>query len=342
MGEPPPTPAVHPGITLATCRPGRRATKIHHGAESTYSHSTPYDAGHDFGFKAVATPDLRRLHDVLRWLAGQPTRFVVAGHPAPWAQGVWTYRRSQPRPDEPASLLDLPSRVVMVDFEGAGRFDPADPGSAAEALRDRLGWGQAGFIWRASASAGIKPGVRLHLWAIANRPISTSCMKRWAESLDLDGLDLAVYTPAQPRYTADPIFDGLEDPIRHRLEMWPGPALDVDPWVEAEQAFELAERLDATRRQRQQEQARQQRAQAPESSRVRGWLEDRADELAQVGRGARHLEIKRHATWAAHRVAEGALRRDEALELLDWAVEGFGTPERHKRTIRDCFRAVGV
>lgn len=254
------------------------------------------------------------------------------------------YRRSHPRPDAPASLLDLPSRVVMVDYDAPDElFDPADPRSAAEAVADKLGWSKAGFIWKVSASAGIKPGVRLHLWALANRPVTNAVIKRWAVGLGLEAVDTAVYTPAQPRYTADPIFDGLSDPVRYRMEMSPGPVLDVDPWVEAEAAFELAERLDAFRREQQRQAARQRRQANPdEKSRWLRYLEDRADELAEVERGGRHEAVKRHATWAAHRVAEGIIDRADALYLLEEAVAGFGDPRRHTRTIHDCFKAVGV
>jgi hypothetical protein len=72
------------------------------------------------------------------------------------------------------------------------------------------------FHFQFSASMGIKPGIRIHLWYWLDRPISDDEAKGWLVGAE-PKVDLSLYTPIQPHFTAAPIFEPPEaDPVRVR------------------------------------------------------------------------------------------------------------------------------
>jgi len=70
-----------------------------------------------------------------------------------------------------------------------------------------------------SSSMGIKKDkVRLHLWYWLSRPCSDVEMKGWLQD---SPVDLALFNPVQPHFTANPIFlDGAIDPFPDRSGMY--------------------------------------------------------------------------------------------------------------------------
>ena len=70
-----------------------------------------------------------------------------------------------------------------------------------------------------SSNMGIKQGkVRLHLWFWLSRPCSDQEMKGWLQD---SPVDLALFNPVQPHFTANPVFlDGAVDPFPDRSGMY--------------------------------------------------------------------------------------------------------------------------
>jgi len=68
----------------------------------------------------------------------------------------------------------------------------------------------------ASASFGIKPGIRMRMFFWADQPCSNYDLKRLLHG-NKAGVDLALFDPIQPIYTAAPIFHGMEDPVKKRI-----------------------------------------------------------------------------------------------------------------------------
>ena len=108
----------------------------------------------------------------------------------------------------------------MVDADGvpepAGLSMALDPEACAEHVLGLLPepFHDASCVWQASASAGIRPGCRLHLWFRLSRPVTSGQAKAWLRG---SPVDRTIYTPVQPHYTADPVFlDGVYDPVRRR------------------------------------------------------------------------------------------------------------------------------
>lgn len=72
--------------------------------------------------------------------------------------------------------------------------------------------------------------IRLHLWFWLDRPITDTDAKRWALSISADytPIDISLYQPVQPHYTAAPIFEnGIEDPLDQRSGLLEGRTEEV-------------------------------------------------------------------------------------------------------------------
>lgn len=75
------------------------------------------------------------------------------------------------------------------------------------------------FVAKASGSAGIKPGIRVHLYmlssiAVSNgqlKWLSTKINKQSKETLGMELLDTSVYDKVHLMYTADPVFEDPKD-----------------------------------------------------------------------------------------------------------------------------------
>jgi hypothetical protein len=74
----------------------------------------------------------------------------------------------------------------------------------------------------ASASYSIKPDIRMRVFFWADRPVSNYELKTWLKA-DAPGaaIDLTLFNPIQPIYTAAPIFVGITDPVKQRI-LWYG------------------------------------------------------------------------------------------------------------------------
>lgn len=108
---------------------------------------------------------------------------------------------------------DVPHHWLMLDVD-----DETWAGESLEA--GMLDWvaqnlpecfHEASFVWQLSSSAGIKPGLRTHLWFwLANAADSLSLRewgKAWNEHKGRKVIDTSIYSSVQAHYTADPILD---------------------------------------------------------------------------------------------------------------------------------------
>jgi hypothetical protein len=73
-----------------------------------------------------------------------------------------------------------------------------------------------------SSGAGIKPGLRAHLFFTLDRPLVGAELKRLLGAVP--GLDVSTLGAVQPHYVAAPIFAGVDDPCLERVAVLPGVA----------------------------------------------------------------------------------------------------------------------
>ena len=125
------------------------------------------------------------------------------------------------------------SRILHMDIDG---IDPPTRGMSIEEqgkwcvgllheLDPEIFPLDAGFIAKASGSAGIKKGIRLHMYVQADKAVSNAQMKWLAYQLnrkckeehDFELLDTSVYDKVHLMYTAEPIFENPDlDPLKDK------------------------------------------------------------------------------------------------------------------------------
>ena len=186
-----------------------------------------YDSGWRYDAHTRHMDGLEHLRTALDTLIRQPDRCVVRGALAAGetASGI---RRLTHRDDETGdepTLTDVPRRWLAIDAEGLPRpvsVKPDDLLACADIVLERLpdAFSQAAGIVQASGGHGIKPDIRLRLWYWCDRAVTGPELKRWLAGKSVDP---SVFNPAQPIYTAAPVFEGGgADHISHRLADWPG------------------------------------------------------------------------------------------------------------------------
>ena len=136
-----------------------------------------------------------------------------------------------PNPARPGHMIvgpfvEVPRRLVMIDLEPdtcPAWVDPTDPVLVGGYLRRQLppALQMARCCVQLSSGAGIKRGLRAHLWFALSRPLTGAELSRWLGKVA--GLDNSTFRPVQPHYCAAPVFDGgADDPCHERLAILPG------------------------------------------------------------------------------------------------------------------------
>jgi len=213
--------------------------------------STDYGRAYMVQGRQHAINDLVDLYDLLEALEGDPHQCIIRGKPI--ASGAWV-RRTYREESEPG-FLSQELDWLCLDIDGAQLPDEADMhmpwmwvGRYLPAPLQR-----AGCILQWSSSAGVKEGLRAHFWFLLDRPVCDKSLKAWVKSLG--GFDTGLYQPVQPHYTARPLFDGIDDPLRQRLFMRQGPRAQLPDevcgqleWDKREDARIQAERNAQTSR----------------------------------------------------------------------------------------------
>ena len=211
-----------PGDLTILCARGRRLTKL----------ITP--AGHHRirrgdvvrGRRGPARRRRGRRGAAAAELVGTPAPASSAPRSAPLARWGEIRRRVRDRDGIAARFAEVPRSWVMIDLEPASApawVDPVDPVLIGGWLRRQLPapFRSARCVVQLSSGAGVKPGLRAHLWFLA-RPADA---RGRADALAgaVPGSTRVTFRTVQIHYTASPIFDGVDDPcIGGRIAVLPG------------------------------------------------------------------------------------------------------------------------
>lgn len=207
------------GMTLLHA-PGRRLAKL-----VTDTEVLAYDSVFRFDLHAVVVSNLDRLHALLAEMLHRPSWCIVRGaiqDPAR-TNRVRRLLHFDPKTGDVPTLESVRRSWLAIDLDHVARPEAVLAADLAGCARLGIATLPAAFhgvrcIAQASASHGIKPGVRLRLWYWLDRPASTEELKAW-----LPRTDTAIFVANQPIYSAAPVFEtGLRDHLPNRLLMIPG------------------------------------------------------------------------------------------------------------------------
>lgn len=182
----------------------------------------------------IASPvdDLAGLYWLLAGLQARYDSAIIRGAPADpgRVQRVRRLLHSDPETAEAPTIIEMPRRWLALDIDGLpapGGIDLRDLQGCAQLALAALpeAFHGAACVVQATASHGLKPGLRLRLWCWLSRPLSGIEARAWLRGYPVDN---CIFGAAQPIYTAAPLFTGGTDPLTARLAFVPGLG-QIDP-----------------------------------------------------------------------------------------------------------------
>jgi len=217
-------------LTVLRARGRRLAKRLHPDG-----HVDGYDSAKHLDGFTVPVPDLPALLVLLKRLLARPDCCVIRGEllAGERAESIRRLLHVDGNTGDQPTIRDVPRRWLALDIEGV-LLPPAVPpsdlaGCAAAALATFPTTLQgAACIVQASASHGVKPDIRLRVWAWLDRPLWGHELKQWLRDTPADA---SVFGAVQPIYTAAPVLaPGMVDLLPSRLLALPGrPLVHVPP-----------------------------------------------------------------------------------------------------------------
>lgn len=176
-------------------------------------------------FATASADSLAELFELLEHLRHDPQLCVIRGKLKPDVeQPCRRLVHDDKTSGDRATLDEVPCGFVLFDFDSVACPESihftSEPERAALYLRAQLptAFHGAGCVWRATSSAGVKPGIRLHLWFLLSTPLGQAQLVEWTKALPQGiKIDRSVFRPTQPHFTADPQFRGVSDPMSCRI-----------------------------------------------------------------------------------------------------------------------------
>lgn len=197
--------------------------------------SENYGFAKTFSCQSILVENFDDLCELLDVLATEPRRCIIRGEPIPGRDLNNIYRRKNPKGDEPACFKEVPRRWMFLDCDLKDAELKTDYSTQEGCLnvvnlalsKLPMECRTAGCWWQLSASAGFKPGIRCHLVFSLDRALNDQELTRWGEYANEQAgkiiVDTAVFRTVQPNYTANPVFDGVVDPVALRIGRIAGP-----------------------------------------------------------------------------------------------------------------------
>ena len=213
-------------LTVLTTLGGRAATKtLCRGADGTVI-KAPAAMCRLFDFRREPIEDISDLACVLEQLAADPCSFVIRGEPCPGIDLRRPVRRLKYADgDSPPTFRSSVhgERWICCDFDKVPRIAGVDPIHDPESALSTLTWllpaefHGVSFWGQFSSSAGLDGWrtMSAHLWFMLSDPVTDDDLNAWAANADIP-IDRRLFNAVQPHYTAAPILQDIEDPIRRR------------------------------------------------------------------------------------------------------------------------------
>lgn len=203
---------------------------------------------YEFACEQVEVDGLESLAKLLDKLRPRYRTMVIRGTPLPGTDLSCIGRRIRTTKLGGPTMRGVPRRWVMIDIDLKDRseWDYSTPEACEKVAKSALArlpleLRVAGCYWQLSSSAGMKPGLRAHLWFWLDRPCDDLFLLRYAASVnDREAkpiIDDSLFNPVQPHYIADPIFQGPPDPVVQRSGIIEGPPAELPKMLTRENAW---------------------------------------------------------------------------------------------------------
>ena len=205
----------------------------------------PYDNVTRWWMRPSTATDNEAMSRKLRLFSSRPELMIVAGAPIAGLDLSRPQLRRSNNPDASTNTLTNELRSWMaLDFDDVTVPEPMGDANqlpqAAEFIRDNLlppEFRGKEIIVTATSSTGLKGlGVaRMRLFCLIDHEHELERLRQWAKAAQISGVsvDPAVLLPAQPIYTARPVFKNMDDPVPPQFHAFvlPGPFGDLVPLV---------------------------------------------------------------------------------------------------------------
>jgi hypothetical protein len=206
-------------MTVLRSHSGVLTKRIHRTAAGW--HIVPFSAGTWFAARNCTLRGFGDLASVLDRLSGEAAVCAVRGRLLPYVDRTRCRRLSDRAQHGAAVTFEaVPRRWIALDIDGVPEPPcltfAAEPEAAIEHVLGQMPpeFAEASCWWQATGSAGIKPGIRCRLWFWLSRPVSDAESKGWLKGYPID---LSLFSPVTPHYTAGPILaPGVRDPMIRR------------------------------------------------------------------------------------------------------------------------------
>jgi hypothetical protein len=229
-------------VTVLTSADGRRYRKIV-DLKDPANIVEPDTIGMRFDVETVRVQNVQDFCSLISKLQERPDQLVIRGGLISGdlsAKGV--YRRSRDRGSgttgdrEPATFHDVLRSWLAIDIDDLpvdDGFDRLDPEACLNRALEVLPEEFAGVscVLQFTGSHMIKPGLRLRLWFLLDKALSSDQAKRWLMPCPVDK---SIYRTVQPHFTAAPAFTpGSDDPVPRRTMVLHGSheRVCVPAWV---------------------------------------------------------------------------------------------------------------
>ncbi|WP_322893488.1 MULTISPECIES: virulence-associated E family protein [unclassified Yoonia] len=223
-------------LTVLTSTDGASATKTFTFNQDTQDvEKQSYGRGYTFAVDQTVISSIHDLNTCLIEMQDLKESFLIRGEPKPGIDMRKSRRLLHPcsKNGDPATFDSAARRWFCVDFDGIEQPDFVDvvddPDGAVEYLMTFLPdeFQDVTCVWQFSSSQGMKPGqISCHLFFYSENPLSDDDLDRWSSNLNAGHgckvVDPAVYRAVQPLYVAAPIFNGMSDPLPHRVGLRQG------------------------------------------------------------------------------------------------------------------------
>jgi hypothetical protein len=213
-------------LTVLTSRQAKLATKRIVASWNGPPTIEDYPRGSTwFAFDEWRIGNFDEMAAALAALQARAYSYVVRGRIIDGTNRRHALRRARARKDQPATLEAAARHWIAIDFDSIPCPAHLDPARDVDAVVEHVAallpmdFHEVSCFWSFTSGQGFKPGLRLRLWYWANRPVGDRELKLW---LGDSPIDRSLYAPAQPTYSARPIFAGVVDPVPFRCGVWHG------------------------------------------------------------------------------------------------------------------------